>query len=1006
MKRFYMAAAAMSVLAIAYQAYASWFRSITALEEPMSLAVPRDTTDRPQQPPELARRAEEILPGLDWAPHARYAYERQDNLYIYADSAEPVDDGEGGANLVQFKPFAMIVSDPDDPEADPYVIRCESARIRFENPFRLEFGATKPGRLVGGTLDGAVAITGPDGLEIYGHDFVFSEESAHLYSYYPVAFAFGPDDEGNGRQSGSAQQLQIDLVASHEGVLGRDGPRIGGIARVILRHDVRLDLTWEQDGEFANATITSRGVFEYDVASRIATFEDDVVVRRPTSDPGEPLEVDELRCDWLALQFEPEPAESNGPELAADSSGEAISPVSASSADDDRSRHPFAGLRFRRLRAHGERAVLHSEQNQFQSRMHELRYDALQRQVLLLDDESVRLTYRSSELMSPDVEVVHDAGGDVVSLDCGGTGRLEQYPDDGGPPVFHVYWDRHLGYRFDPDVGLWLIQVDGRARFVQVGQMGIQADQLALWIDPEAARALAERDQQSEPVMNPGSLPLRFAQGTGHVLMASPRFRVETDRLQATITPVDPGAPASGEGAPASLLERETETDPESGTDPQQGWTLRAQEVQVAIVHNPRTEETDLAEATAAGDVLISRDNSDGSAAEDPVSISGDELHLDRRGAGELLTLHGAPAHIRRENLHLEARNVVFDRLRNTAHVDGRGMLRFPVSADLNGKRLEDPVPLDVHWQEQMTFDGLQAQFFGNVVMKLNDGRVNESRLYCEDLHVLLDRKVSFTEQPAESQPAESTAEEPVQFQRVTCRDGVRTELYEWEGTRLSGIRVFELAELTLEHDTGVLEGLGPGVIRSWTRGSGRRISIAPDASAEANRPAESDQQEWEYTQVHFSRNMTGNARQKLVELHGRVRAIYAPVQHPREVFTRDDLSGDSPNADNAIWLGCEQLAVSLHPWEMHEDEDYAVFGATGQCELEGKRFNAVADLISFDQSKELFTLKGLGDGKASIYFRRNPGDHPQRLPAQIIQFIPSRNWVNVDRASGFQASP
>jgi hypothetical protein len=217
---------------------------------------------------------------------------------------------------------------------------------------------------------------------------------------------------------------------------------------------------------------------------------------------------------------------------------------------------------------------------------------------------------------------------------------------------------------------------------------------------------------------------------------------------------------------------------------------------------------------------------------------------------------------------------------------------------------------------------------------------------------------------------------------------------------------VAELAEFTLEHESGLLRGQGPGVISSWTRGTGRRISIAPDATAEANQSAQANAQEWEYTQVHFSRNMTGNAQRRTVELHGRVRAIYAPVQHPREVFSRDELSGDSPNAEDAVWLGCDDLAIGLHRWPEREVEDYAVFGATGHCELEGQLFRAVADLISFDESKEQFTLKGLGDRKASIYYQRNPGEQPARLSAQRMEFIPSKNRISLEDASGFQASP
>lgn len=1029
MKRFSMAVAAMTCLGVTYQVYARWFDSLTAIDEQVQVQVPAEPPERPLQSKGLRDIARRWLPDQHWAQQANYAFERSDHVYVYAGSANLIDDpGERRGNRVRFAPFAMVIMNAEDPAAPPYVIRCDSARIRFEHPFRLELGARRPGRLVEAALDGAVNITGPDGLQIIGQNFAFSEGGSNasgpgdspaapalLYSDYPVEFAYGPGPGQTGRQSGSASGLQIDLIPSRDSILGRDGPRVGGIATIRLRRDVRLNLQYEQhgdderDGELMLATVSSRGSFVFDVATHIATFEDNVVVEHPTGDAGEPQQVDTLHCDWLALQFEETPAESMH-DVADSTSGDASSvlTVSAVSPEEARPRHPFANLRFRQLRAHGEPAVLRSDENKLIANMQELRYDSLTRQVVLLDDDSVQVQFDTTILNAPQVQVMHGTGGEVLSLKCLGAGRLEHYGDADDPPLFRAEWSDRLWYGPHPKSELWMIQLDGDARVIQTGHSGIQADHLALWIDQDSVSTLTEADpadagaevETADAAVQAARhrrLPLHYARAEGHVLMAAPEFRVQTEVLRASFTKADVTSREKVAGnvgrAPAGRNAAEAQQDSDGS------WSLRADEVQVQMLHDPETDKSDVAEATARGRIEISRDPGDGDADTQPLSISGEQLHLENGGGTrQLLTMTGEPVHIRQGDLHLEGRDVVFDRGRNTAHVQGRGMLRFPVESDLSGQQLEHPVPLDVQWQEQMTFNGLEARFFGNVVLKLNDGHVNESRLYCEDLNVMLNETLSFTgDRPASREP---------QFKRVTCRDGVRTELYEWDGTRLNGIRVAELAEFTLEHETGLLEGLGPGVISSWSRGNGRRISIAPDATAEANQPAESNEPEWEYTQVHFSENMTGNARQRTVQLHGRVRAIYAPVQHPREVFRRDELSGDSPNAGQAVWLGCDELAVALYPWQDRQNEDYAVFGATGHCELEGKLFRAVADLISFDQSKELFTLKGLGDRKASIYYQRNPGDQPTRLPGQLIQFIPSRQRVSVQGATGFQASP
>ena len=129
-----------------------------------------------------------------------------------------------------------------------------------------------------------------------------------------------------------------------------------------------------------------------------------------------------------------------------------------------------------------------------------------------------------------------------------------------------------------------------------------------------------------------------------------------------------------------------------------------------------------------------------------------------------------------------------------------------------------------------------------------------------------------------------------------------------------------------------------------------------------------------------------------------------ATVYNTLETFTRDEFSSDAPNAADAVWLGCETLSMSLQPWPDREGY-YAQFGARGQCEMEGKLFDVSADMVSYDESQKLFTLKGEGTREAIIYYRDRAAAEPRPLPGQVIQFIPSANYVRVQGSSGFSGS-
>lgn len=1005
-----------------YRVYAEWIDRLTVMEAEPTRVV--DLGARDPLPESVLEVAREVLPGEDWGESPPLVFQRDEEVFIYTGKVEIVDDSLG--NRVQFSPFALVWSDPADPDAEPYVIRGRTARVKFENPVRLEFGSENPGRLIAAAIDGPVVVSGPNGLSIEGENFVFSEQAGHLdsspgdqpdgdygaylYSDYHVAFAYGPAEGEKDSVHGSAEGIQIDFTPSYEPVLGKDMPRVSGVERMRLRRDVVLNLTYEEKDDKGNlktgrARVTCDGGVVYDVAAQIARFEENVFVERPTGSPDQTPESDQLSCDWLELFFEKEA------EVIVSGDGEGSAEVqlaSATSEDRDELQNPFEGMRFSRLRAIGDKAALQSDEHRLVANMNELHYQAATGTAVLLDQEAVRVQRDDTKLMSPRITVLRGTDKSERSLVCEGDGRLEQSDPDDGSPVLQASWKELLRVANDAQTGLTVVQVSGTARVIQPERQGMLADRITLWLDAEPAGRRSGEPNALIDSLDPDALdalPLKFALAQGNVTMEGPQFYLETSRLKASF---EEGAVAESSRGGSGFGLQDRDQTPQARDNP---WIVQARSVDVRIVQDPRNSAMNVAEATAEGSVLLTRQdlpdpNREGEAS--PVAVSGSRMHLiNRGGADQVLHLTGSPAKLRRGEYELEGSDLRLDRFNNLATVVGKGMLQFPVASNLmsgstagqDGNSNQISL-MDVLWQEGMTFDGTTAKFLREVQLRLD-----ESRLWCEEMDVHIDRKIDFSD-------SEPVSEQP-QLTQVSCRDGVRLEFYDWDGTRLTGIRKATLAEFTFDHQTGEFAGLGPGVVNDWTLGGQRRISIAPKAVAQANQPADSDRMKWDYTNVEFVEKITGNAQHRLIELHGRVRAIYAPVENVNETFQRKDLSGNAANADDAVWLGCDKLSVILHPRTVgaeeetdetaEEDKYYAVMRGSGHCELEGKVFRAVADTLSYDQAKELFILKGLGKREASIYLQENPGDDPKRLPSQEIRFIPSQKHVNLERSSGIQ---
>src|SRR5262249_45229116 len=146
--------------------------------------------------------------------------------------------------------------------------------------------------------------------------------------------------------------------------------------------------------------------------------------------------------------------------------------------------------------------------------------------------------------------------------------------------------------------------------------------------------------------------------------------------------------------------------------------------------------------------------------------------------------------------------------------------------------------------------------------------------------------------------------------------------------------------DLVFHKLTGHCTASGPGLLRVWRHNENGQSGLAQFTNVRSNAPPKARKTTaWEVNQVKFSSNMEGdfsdllanrsrpqpNSAPKIrtvsasnsllatsgawtTEFHGNIEVIYGPVDQPKELVSRDELS------EEAGCLLCENLQVTQHP--------------------------------------------------------------------------------------------
>src|SRR5262249_5763434 len=99
----------------------------------------------------------------------------------------------------------------------------------------------------------------------------------------------------------------------------------------------------------------------------------------------------------------------------------------------------------------------------------------------------------------------------------------------------------------------------------------------------------------------------------------------------------------------------------------------------------------------------------------------------------------------------------------NKAWVVGEGAMQMESATNFQGERLIKPVPMTVHWDKSMLFNGTTATFLGNIQATQQTGR-----LASQDLQVRFDRTIPLKEG--------SKSDQRARVKKMVCDKDVRVE--------------------------------------------------------------------------------------------------------------------------------------------------------------------------------------------------------------------------------------
>jgi hypothetical protein len=299
--------------------------------------------------------------------------------------------------------------------------------------------------------------------------------------------------------------------------------------------------------------------------------------------------------------------------------------------------------------------------------------------------------------------------------------------------------------------------------------------------------------------------------------------------------------------------------------------------------------------------------------------------------------------------------------------------MRLPSNASFRGGPLEKPTQLTVYWTRDMFFNGKYALFHGGI-----QAEQDNSRLTCQTMQVVLDRFVSLKQ--------EDKATAPAKVENLVCDGTVRVEDADWQDRRLVRYQGIESVELLFKNEEGVLVAAGPGLFRVLQPGPKEPLGPAPNP---AKGPVP---EEMKLTRVNFFGRMFANNTSRTAVFYDNVEVVHVPSDNPNLQVDVDKLP------PGAMYLRCDQLKV-YNRQEVNSKGNQQM-EARGHAQVQAREFFGRADVIKFDESKELVVFESNETNLASLVRQKSPGQR-EELKGKKIYYWRKTNDFKIEGGTG-----
>jgi hypothetical protein len=438
-------------------------------------------------------------------------------------------------------------------------------------------------------------------------------------------------------------------------------------------------------------------------------------------------------------------------------------------------------------------------------------------------------------------------------------------------------------------------------------------------------------------------------------------------------------------------------------------------EVQLQMRGGERRSE--VAEITVHGNVVVRQQQPDSSGdLRTMLELNGDRLQIisqaEERYRLYVSGLDNRSASVQLEELGLQGRQISLDQSANRLWIEGPGRMQMASLASPAGLATREAPSTafpgarssagetTVTWQGGMVFDG-QLIYFETVVESRSrqtgaqDGSVTAVSTRSAGLSITLNQRIRFTDRDTQQNAADIEARQMVMVGHMDAAEvafpnhwqpapeplaWVSTARHDRRGGIQSSQEIFA-PRITWQSDSGSIQCAGRGTViaRQLASAGNSATTAAPAQLASTGTRREGP---IDFIKVDYDESFRGNTESRELLFRGNVHTFYTDTTDWTSTPAESRLQQP---ASQGLIMDCDQLVLAQ--WTPQSSGPTVEMIATGHARVQGSRFRATADRISYHQGNSQVVIEAPSRSNAEIWFNDPARSNQGHLIARTITY-------------------